>query len=54
MAKASLTPEIFTRVMLLQGTVFLNNISKLMLLGASAEQKAVVLLVSLALYRNLD
>lgn len=34
MAKASLTPEIFSRVMLLRGTVFLNNISKLTRLGA--------------------
>lgn len=41
MAKASATPEIFPRVMLLQGTVFLNTTSILMQLDASAEQKTV-------------
>lgn len=41
MAKASATPEIFTRVMLLQGTVFLNTTSILTQLDASAEQKTV-------------
>lgn len=53
MAKATATPEIFTRVMLLQGTVFLTT-SILMQLDASAEQKTVGLPASLILYRKLE